>query len=233
MLNKFRKFRGIFIPDYAVIPLFFCLIGQLFAYYFSRVVNPLIYGGMENYYNIMTDLDQMIPVVPWWSVVYMLSYAFWVVNYIIACRDSQENCYRLIMADLMSKVVCFAIFVIMPTTITRPEVNGTDFGSCLLNYVYSIDTPDNLFPSMHCLISWFAFRYVVPCKRISAVYKWASLIMALLVFASVVFTKQHVVVDIFAGVLVAELFIQISNRTNLYKALEKFDCLDRIYGRKK
>ncbi len=233
MLNGFRRFRGRFIPDYAVIPLFFCLFGQMAAYYGSRIINPLLHGPIENYLNIMTDLDRLIPVVPMWSVIYMLSYVFWVVSYILISRESKELCYKLIIADLMSKVVCLLIFVVMPTAIVRPEVSGNDLGGWLLNWVYNADTPDNLFPSMHCLISWFCFRYILPCKKVSAVYKVISGVMTFAIFASVVFTKQHVIVDIFGGVLVAELFSQISNRTSMYKCLEKFDCLDRIYGRKK
>lgn len=45
--------------------------------------------------------------------------------------------------------------------------------------------------------------------------------MAVLVFLSTLFTKQHVVADIVAGVAIAELAWQISLRTRGYCLLER------------
>ena len=53
----------------------------------------------------------------------------------------------------------------------------------------------------------------------------------LAVFASVLFTKQHVIIDIFGGIAVAELSIQVSDRTGLYKLYNKLDVA-RFYEKR-
>jgi membrane-associated phospholipid phosphatase len=71
--------------------------------------------------------------------------------------------------------------------------------------LYSIDAADNLFPSIHCLESWVCFRGIMLVKDKSKIYTPIVLIFTLLVFASTVCLKQHVVADIVGGVLVSEI----------------------------
>jgi len=54
------------------------------------------------------------------------------------------------------------------------------------------------------------------------------LIYAILVFVSVVTLKQHVLIDIIAGVTIAEVCYLISNRTNGYKKL--MNVFEKING---
>ena len=47
------------------------------------------------------------------------------------------------------------------------------------------------------------------------------MILAILVFASTLLTKQHVIVDVAGGILLAELCFCIGRKTNLYKVYER------------
>lgn len=216
--------RRKFIPDYAVLPLILCLIGQMATYYGTRLINMLIHGSVAGYTDLTLEIDRMIPVIPLWSVVYFASYVFWIVSYIAAGRENKGFFCRMMTADAIGKIICFIIFIAMPTTAERPEITGGGFGETLLKYLYSIDLPDNLFPSMHCLISWFSFRFVMKSAKTPQWCKISAFVFAVAVFASVLFTKQHTFVDIISGVAVAELSVQIGFRTNkLYKIYEKLD----------
>ncbi len=219
------------LPDYAVIPFLLCAAGQLFAYYVTRLINYNFRGMPETFTDIASHWDKMIPVVPLWSVIYFLSYVFWTVSYIWVSRESKEACNKMLVADMMGKLLCAVVFVAFPTTLARPQVDTSTFDGWLLNYIYTIDQPDNLLPSMHCSVSWFAARFVGMSKITPKWYKIFAFIAAFLVFASVLFTKQHVIVDIFAGVFVAEMCIQISCRTKLHNIYNKLD-LGRFYGRR-
>jgi hypothetical protein len=64
-------------------------------------------------------------------------------------------------------------------------------------------------------------------------YKLFSILAVLSIFASVLFTKQHVIVDIIGGVAVAEVSILLSERTKAYRLYYKLDIYDLYYGRKK
>lgn len=228
---KLINLRRKILPDYSVLPFIVCLVGQLIAYYATRLVNYSFRGMPETFTDIASDWDRMIPVMPIWSVVYFLSYVFWAVSYVWVSRESKEVCNRLLMADMIGKLLCAAVFVIFPTTLARPTVDTSSFDGWLLNYIYSIDQPDNLLPSMHCSVSWFSARFAGKSKIIPKWYKILAFVSAFLVFASVLFTKQHVIIDIFAGVLVAEISMLISKHTNLYKLYDRLD-LGRYYERK-
>lgn len=228
---KYRNFRSKFIPDYAVIQYLLCALGLCTTYWLTRLINFILRGGPENYLDITTSLDRAIPVIPVWTVMYFISYVFWIISYLWVSKESREMSNRLLTADMLGKIICTAVFLIVPTTAARPTVPTDAFAAPLLELLYVLDSPDNLFPSMHCSVSWFAMRYVLKCRKIPKWYKITSVISTLAVFASVLFTKQHVIIDIFGGIAVAELSIQLSDRTGLHKLHDKLD-VGKFYERK-
>lgn len=219
------------LPDYAVIPVILWVIGQAVAFYLTRVLNHIFYCSYENYFDISISLDSVIPAIPQWVYIYILTYVFWVVSFALICRDSKEMCYKALSAEMLGKLVCAIIFISLPTFIVRPEVEVDSLSTFLLNFIYKADTPDNLFPSMHCSISYFATRYVLKCKKIHKWYKILSVVMTILICFSVVFTKQHVILDIPGGLFVAEICSQVSDRLKFKRIYEKLD-IGRFYERK-
>ena len=99
----------------------------------------------------------MTPVVPSFIIIYFGCYISWVIFYIMSVRTDKMQCAKFIAFDLMTRTVCGIIFIILPTCNIRPEIYGDDIFSKALEYLYSIDAADNLFPSIHCLVSWNCF----------------------------------------------------------------------------
>ena len=62
-------------------------------------------------------------------------------------------------------------------------------------------------------------------KKTGKLYLFCSLIFTLLVFASTVLIKQHVVVDMIAGIVVLELGQLISEKFNLARVFSKAEAL--------
>lgn len=225
------SFRRKLIPDYAVIPVILWVVCQALSFYATRLLNSVVYGSYENFFDISISLDSFIPVVPQWVFIYILTYPFWLVSFALICHDSKEMCCKALSAEMFGKLVCAIIFILLPTFIVRPQVEVDSLSTFLLNFIYKADSPDNLFPSMHCSISYFAARYVLKCSRIPKWYKILSVVMTVLVCFSVVFTKQHVILDILGGLLVAEICSQISDRLNFKRIYEKLD-IGSFYERK-
>ena len=225
------RLRRKLLPDYAVIPVILWVIGQAISFYATRILNHFIYGGYENFYDISICLDRIIPVVPQWVYIYILTYAFWVISFFLICYENKETCCKALSAEMFGKIVCAIIFISFPTFILRPEVEVNNLSTLLLDFIYKADTPDNLFPSMHCSISYFATRYVLKCKKIPKWYKVLSVVMTVLICFSVVFTKQHVVLDIPGALLIAEICSQLSDRLNFKRVYEKLD-IGSFYERK-
>ena len=119
-------------------------------------------------------------------------------------------------------MVCLFFFVFVPTTNVRPEVTGISFADNLMRMLYSIDQPPNLFPSIHCLVSWFCFIGIKDRTDIPVWYKSFSCVFAILIFISTQVTKQHYLIDIAGGVLLAEVTFRISRRVQAYRYVQKF-----------
>lgn len=81
--------------------------------------------------------------------------------------------------------------------------------------LYQMDAADNLFPSIHCLNSWFCYIAVRSRREIPRWYQRFSFWAALAVFVSTLTTKQHVIADVIGGALLAEVTWQIAGRTHL------------------
>ncbi|MCI5855957.1 MAG: phosphatase PAP2 family protein [Agathobacter sp.] len=196
------------IPYDMVIPLITTLIMNTLAYNGSRLITT----GMHHY-NLSNAFDDHIPVVPWTVTIYLGCYIFWIVNYIIGCRQEKKTAYRFLAADFFAKIVCMICFVLFPTTNTRPDITGMSVWDEVLRFVYRVDAADNLLPSIHCLTSWLCYIAVRRNDKIPRWYKNSSLVIAVLICVSTLTTKQHVIWDVAAGVMLAEISYQLTDIT--------------------
>ncbi len=167
------------------------------------LTRPLNRGAAH--YDLSLPLDARLPFVPAFIVIYILAYFQWLIGYILIVRDSRERCDRVLSGEMIAKTVCLVCFLFLPTSMPRPQVTGTDLFSRLTALIFALDAPDNLFPSIHCLESWICFRGLLGAKSAGRGCKAFMLIFTLLVFASTVLVKQHLVLDILGGLAAAEL----------------------------
>lgn len=206
---------GQIIPKIMWLPLFLSLICNSIAYYGSRLLT------MDRvHYNLSNRFDEQIPFVPWTVAIYLGCYGFWSVNYVIGCRQQKEKAFRFISADFFAKLVCMLCFLIFPTTNTRPIVEGASLWDEWMRLLYRMDAADNLFPSIHCLTSAFCFIAVRENGRVPKWYRGVSFLIAASVCISTLTTKQHVLIDVIAGVMLAEgsyLFVKKSGFSKWYE----------------
>ena len=145
----YEKTIGKIIPKYGFFSVIFCF-----------VFNSLIYTGLQilmkeaRHFDLTLPLDRAIPFQPGWSFVYLGCFLFWAVNYILITRQGKEGWYQFAVGDYLSRIVCGIFFILLPTTNIRPEVSGDGLPEILMQFIYWIDAPTNLFPSIHCLVSW-------------------------------------------------------------------------------
>ncbi len=221
---KEKKKTLISAYSYMGLPLVACLAVNFLVY---SMIAPMT--DSWKHYDLTTAFDRAVPVIPEFVIIYLGCYIFWVVNYILIAAQGKEYCYRFATADIMARIPCCLFFLILPTTNVRPML--TDGGICaaILQFVYDMDAPTRLFPSIHCLVSWFCYIGIRRRENIPKWYQIFSCIFALLVCASTQFTKQHYIVDVFGGIIIAEVTYYISFHTNGYRLLE--GICDRIQER--
>ncbi len=169
------------------------------------------------HYDLTTGFDRKIPLVPWTIVIYFGCYLFWAVNYYLCAAQDVRERNRFFLADFLAKTVCFVLYLALPTTNVRPEIVGGGIFDHLMRFLYSVDAADNLFPSLHCLTSWLCWIGVRKQENISGWYRWTSLMIAIMVCISTLTTYQHVIADVVAGILIAELCYYVAGRNRIQR----------------
>lgn len=202
------------LPKYAWLPLILAFAINNLTYFATRLVTT-----SRKHYCMELPIDSMIPVVPAFLVIYVGAYLFWIVGYCTIARGGEQSCLELLSSDIIAKLICFVIFMILPTTAVRPEVTGTDVFSEGLRILYVIDPADNFFPSIHCLESWACFRGVARRKDCGTAFKAVCLAVAVSIFLSTLFLRQHMVVDVIGGVAAFEAGVLISRKTKARRLL--------------
>lgn len=195
-----KKIPG-FIPGYARKPLLFLLALNMAAYCLPSFL------PVEPRFDFSLPIDGKIPSIPVFSYIYVIAYVYWVFNYILISSRSKAICFRFVCAEAAGKAICFLMFVFLPSTFARPAADTLSGPGAWLNrLIFMLDEPTRLIPSIHCYASWMCVRPLLgkSGEGICTAYKVFSMILTLLICLSTLFTRQHVVADVFAGLLLAE-----------------------------
>ncbi len=226
---RYREERGtmerIFkiLPKYAILPIIVSLSFNMFAYFGTRPITNKLH-----HYDLSIPLDHQLPMIPFFMIPYLLAFATWIVGFVIICRENRQLCYMVMTAEQIAKLFCVTFFLLMPTEMARPEVVGDGLSVWLTNFVYAMDEPNNLFPSIHCLLSWLVFRGAMRCKKVGNGYRTFMFLYAILIFVTVLLTKQHLFVDILAGIAVVEIGLYVSRNFKVYRV---YYLIERLYRR--
>lgn len=211
-MNRVIYEKNEIIPKIMRRPLLFAVIFNVITYNGSR----LLTGG-RIHYNLSSILDEQIPFIPWTVSIYLGCYVFWIVNYVLGCRQEQEKAFQFISADLLAKIICLLCFLIVPTTNIRPVIKGTSVWDEMMRVLYQIDAADNLFPSIHCLTSSFCFIAVRKNKAVPVWYRVISCFIAISIYISTLTTKQHVLIDVIFGIIISEICYLLARKSGFSK----------------
>jgi membrane-associated phospholipid phosphatase len=144
--------------------------------------------------------DRGVPLQPTWALIYGALYMFLIVVPVFVVRE-EAHIRRTFWAYLAVWITAYACFLVYPTVAPRPpEVVGDGFAVWGLRFLYDADPPYNCFPSLHVAHS---FVSALTCYRLHRRLGLFALLCASLVAVSTLFTKQHYIADVIAGILLA------------------------------
>ena len=92
----------IFFPLNTVMSLVASQKTQLGLYFLAKLLTD---GRFH--YDLSIFLDDKIPFVPFFMLIYWGAYFSWGINYILAARENRDHCRRCITADMIAKALCF------------------------------------------------------------------------------------------------------------------------------
>ncbi len=148
-----------------------------------------------------TPLDAWIPVWPGFIFPYLLAIGWWVFCISWAFFRMEDRRWQVFATALF---ICFLIsdiiYIIFPTYVIRPVVQGNNLASSLLNQVYAADKPYNAFPSSHTFTSVLIFLAWMEWKPRLA-WLWGFVCLTILI--SILFVHQHYLADLVGGIVLA------------------------------
>jgi len=160
---------------------------------------PVLLPAATRYAPELT-IDRALPLTPSWALVYGALYLFLILLPIFVVRQD-EQIRRTVLAYLLIWSSAYVCFVVYPTAAPRPAlVAGEGFAVWGLRALYSSDPPYNLFPSLHVAHSLVS---ALTCYRVHRRVGIVAIICAALVAVSTLLTKQHYLLDVIAGALLA------------------------------
>jgi membrane-associated phospholipid phosphatase len=170
------------------------LLGWLIIYFF---VNRLE-ASHDLRLDFGTPLDRKIPFLPQFALVYFSTYLFVVLPFIIL-TDARQFTWML-ASFLIISVGSSLIHAVLPSKIERVELLNTDSVSgWMLGLFQKTCKPYGNFPSMHVGLSVpvVAANFMVGGPLIGSL----TLIWGILIALSTLFTKQHYILDVLAGLV--------------------------------
>ena len=225
MKTKKKDVLNRFLPLWAIPPLVTILAVNCLIYWGSSALTASRY-----HYDFTMAFDRAVPLLPGFVWIYILAFPFWAAGYMLAARRGKDMFYRFVATDLTIHLICFLIFILVPTTNIRPEIAGDTISQKVLLLVYALDggsAPSNLFPSIHCYVSWMCWKGVAGSSAIPKWYQKFSLVFAVLVIISTQVLKQHYIVDAVLALVLVEFFWRF------YQKGQRHNWVVRIFDRKK
>ena len=162
------------------------------------VINRLPRGELID---MSTDFDRALPTWPIFVVPY-LSFLPLVFILMPLLLWRNERLFRVFtLSVLAAQVVMNVCYLLIPATLVRPELQGSDIFTVLLrDVVWVIDQPLNTFPSNHVALSVLAIVVLAWLPDGFKRFWWLQLWLGL-VAVSTLLTHQHVIWDLISGVI--------------------------------
>ncbi|MFQ5769266.1 MAG: phosphatase PAP2 family protein [bacterium] len=161
------------------------------------------YAATLNTHDPTMAIDQMIPLLPDFIWFYELCYIFPLFPLFVI-----QDFHRLnitLLSIILANVSAFVVYLVYPVAFPRPEL-GQSIAEKILNLEYATDfyPGANKLPSMHVTFAWFVY-FAVRGQKLGKIGEMFIFFLTVMITISTLFVKQHIVMDVAAGVLWALL----------------------------
>jgi membrane-associated phospholipid phosphatase len=129
----------------------------------------------------------------------MLSIVWWVACFIWAAWKMEDTLYRaFVVAALAVMLSSYAVFILDPTYVERPVLEGDSWQVELVRSIYANDRLNNAFPSGHTYTTVLIFLF---WWRWRPRLRWLWALISVVIVLSTLFTGQHHLPDPIGGIV--------------------------------
>ena len=190
-----------------IMPVVIAITVYLLAYQIPKITVP---AYRWHYLNIA--LDDLIMLYSPAILIYIAAFFQWINCMIIVCKQETKLVYRVASAIMIGSFIGFLTYIIYPTAIHRPEIIGNSIFDIFLRFIYSVDNVVCACPSFHCFCSTIVVLALFECEGIKDITIYINELFSVLVYISTLLTKQHVIIDIPFGILLAFVAMSLSKK---------------------
>lgn len=186
----------------------------LYVLFFGTYVPMNFFSVGRPAYTLFLPGEDRLPFLPVFEYLYVLT--FFVPALVIVTVRDYARFTRLVRAFAIVLVVAYTTYLVFPVYFARPRLVVDSLHTWLLSLQY-IDKPYNHLPSMHVTLSWLT----VWASDVSRRSRIALAIVAIGISISTLFVKQHYLVDVIAGTVLAWASWQLAGRLSLTASQSK------------
>ena len=164
-----------------------------------------------NEYNLLTDIDKLIPFVPQFVWVYHTIIPILLFTAIVLIQR-KDVFLSMITALIIAGLTMSVFYVVFPSFYPREPIGDYSLSAALVEMTRMVDGPNNTFPSGHVTFSWILVFFVGLSEQ-ARKFRWAYLLWAVLITTSTLVLKQHFIVDAICGILLASVCYYFAKNT--------------------
>jgi len=161
---------------------------------------------ITDYYPIHCALDNLIPFCEWFIFPYFTWFFYMVITGFYFLFKDGEAFENYMLSLIFGFFISTTIISVFPNgQDLRPVIYGPNFAAQIVKWTQAFDTNTNVFPSMHVVGALAVAFGITKSKTLKPkiwlqIFSWT---LCTAIILATVFLKQHSVLDIFAGIVVA------------------------------
>ncbi len=149
-------------------------------------------------FTLSLQLDIVLPFLPSFAIFYIMEYILGVLPFLLI--ESKRLLRSVALLYLAVITFSYIVFFLFPVQMLRPEIIPQTISGELVSLIYLMDLPYNAFPSLHIILMLLSGLILFSVRNPAAPF---MLFMFVPVALSTVLIKQHYILDVLGGVVVA------------------------------
>lgn len=183
----------------------FLVIGGLWLHELVQV-----YAGPPLFV-IDNALERSIPFIPWTIWIY---FSFFIFIGSTVFRVEDKLFWQFVASASLAATIAWTIVLLLPITFIRPDpaLIDSELYRRIYTFVHAADPSHITFPSLHVAVTWIC-NFLL-WNRPGRHLRFA---LGVGISLSTLFTKQHLVSDVVAGVLLAWFCVWVTGKYSLFE----------------
>ena len=169
-------------------------------------------------YIIHCAYDDRIPFDDTWVIFYILWFPYFPGTLFYYMLKDKDDFKELAIKMFSGMTLCLWIYTFWPNGLDLRTGNYSSNIFGFLTYlIQSFDPPTSVCPSIHVGSTLCVMFFILGRKNVSALNKSVMVIAGILICLSTLFLKQHSLIDVFWGMIVAVFFELLFDLIKKYK----------------